>query len=305
MERSFTRIDYFELLTGARVRNNVQKELSNAPVDFTIVRLPCDRLSGLIAAAADPDSCIWLNGGGGAEVLVLSRTDASGALALKYLPVTRLVASEDGLIRFAPSELRPGLPLRLVEDPDIRLPYGATRQEWLEGWHTDAEWLEATHAALYSNAMVGLHEQVARHYAPTLDPDAEDLTGDERLLRRLRLRQRALVEPDILVMASNHWNFDVRGFNPGGNHGSFFRTSTRATFMVSGGARTGIPRGLNVERPYDSLSYIPTVLALTGELDPDGRLSPALAERGFQPFPGRLVEELFGEPDLAPLQLAD
>jgi hypothetical protein len=75
--------------------------------------------------------------------------------------------------------------------------------------------------------------------------------------------------------------------------------------MVSGGARTGIPRGLNVERPYDSLSYIPTVLALTGELDPDGRLSPALAERGFQPFPGRLVEELFGEPDLAPLQLAD
>jgi hypothetical protein len=62
---------------------------------------------------------------------------------------------------------------------------------------------------------------------------------------------------------------------------------------------------LNVERPYDSLSYVPTMLTLTGDLDPDGRLTPALAERGFQPFPGGVVEELFGDPGRAPLLLAD
>jgi len=38
---------------------------------------------------------------------------------------------------------------------------------------------------------------------------------------RFRQRQRGLTEADMLILANNHWNFDVRGFNPGGNHGSF------------------------------------------------------------------------------------
>jgi hypothetical protein len=305
MERSFTRVDYLQLLTGLRVRNNVQPGLSNAPVDFTVVRLPCNRIAGLPDGAEAPDTCIWLNGGGGAEALVLARTDAIDGLLLKYLPVARLAASEDGSIRFEAAGFRPGLPLGFMEDPGLQLPHGTDRHAWLGEWHTDAEWLDVTHAATYSNAIVGLHEQIASHPAPTLDPDAEGLTESERLLRRFRLRQRALVEPDILVLASNHWNFDVRGFNPGGNHGSFFRPSTRSTFMVSGGARTGIPRGLNVERPYDSLSFVPTMLALIGELEWDGRPSPALAERGFQPFPGRVVEELLGGADRLEFRLAD
>jgi hypothetical protein len=32
----------------------------------------------------------------------------------------------------------------------------------------------------------------------------------------------------------------VRGFNPGGNHGSFFRVSTHSTFMVAGGSKSNI-----------------------------------------------------------------
>ncbi len=55
-----------------------------------------------------------------------------------------------------------------------------------------------------------------------------------------------LVENDLLILANDHWNFDVRGFNPGGNHGSFFRISTHSTLMLAGGeqhAHPARPRG--------------------------------------------------------------
>ena len=114
---------------------------------------------------------------------------------------------------------------------------------------------------------------------------------DQRLIRSLRGRQRRLAETDLQVFANNHWNFDVRGFNPGGNHGSFFRISTHSTFMLSGG---GLPRGLAIDEPYDSLSVVPTILALTGQLQSDNQPSENLSKRGFVRFPGRVVTELTG-----------
>ena len=93
-------------------------------------------------------------------------------------------------------------------------------------------------------------------------------------------------------MANNHWNFDVRGFNPGGNHGSFFRISTHSTLMFAGGESTGIPRGLAVTEPYDSLSVVPTILALTGNLQSDNQPVENLAKRGFLRFPGRVIPEV-------------
>ena len=95
-------------------------------------------------------------------------------------------------------------------------------------------------------------------------------------------------------MASDHWNFDVRGFNPGGNHGSFLRVSTHATFMIAGGGATGIPQGLDVTEPYDSLSFMPTLMSLTGKIDADNEPIDELRRRGFRTFPGRVVKELFG-----------
>ena len=113
-------------------------------------------------------------------------------------------------------------------------------------------------------------------------------------MRRFRKRQRHAVETDMLILANDHWNFDVRGFNPGGNHGSFFRISTHSTLMFAGGERTGIPRGLAVNEPYDSLSVTPTILALAGEIESDNRPVEALARRGFQKFPGRVIPEVAG-----------
>ncbi len=105
--------------------------------------------------------------------------------------------------------------------------------------------------------------------------------SDERLARRYLKRQRDLIEADILVVANDHWNFDVRGFNPGGNHGSFFRISTHSTLMLAGGSKTDIPHGLVIDEPYDSLSFLPTLLALTGNLRDDNNPVPMLVEQRF------------------------
>jgi hypothetical protein len=287
-EKSFQRVDYFTLLDSIRIRNNVQRGVTNTPIDFTGFRLPCE--SGEHAELRAADTCIWLNGGPDLQALILSRFDRDGRLLLRYMPVAGLSQDRYGAIRFEPAPWREDLPLRLWEDAELEV--DGNREAWLGAWHTDLEWLRATHRTTYSNAVVGLHEQFARHEVPSLDLDEPGLADEQRLLRRFRLRQRILAEPDILVLASDHWNFDVRGFNPGGNHGSFFRPSTRSTLMLAGGEGTGIPRGLEVSEPYDSLSFMPTLLALTGQLDGDGQPTPALKARGFHAFPGRKIEEL-------------
>ena len=86
----------------------------------------------------------------------------------------------------------------------------------------------------------------------------------------------------MLVFANDHWNFNVRGFNPGGNHGSFLRISTHSVLLAAGGDDTRIPRGLRVATPYDSLSFVPTILTLIGK--PEASL------------PGPVIRELL-EPD--------
>ena len=304
VERSFTRLDYLALLLGVTVRNNVQPGLSNRPIDFTAVHVPCGSVAALDAAPAErPEFCLWLNGGAGAEAMLLARHDASGRLWLRYDPVSGVAQDAGGSVRLERATWRAGLPLRIWEDARLDLPGGVSRLAWLDEWHTDDEWLRATHRTAYSNAVVGLHEQLAPRTAPSLADGEPGLSEDERVMRRLRRRQRALVEPDILMLASDHWNFDVRGFNPGGNHGSFFRASTHSTLMLAGGERTGIPRGMDVRAPYDSLSFMPTILTLTGELDANGQPSPALRERGFLPFPGPVVRELFERAE--PLASAD
>ena len=105
-----------------------------------------------------------------------------------------------------------------------------------------------------------------------------------------------------MIVANNHWNFDVRGFNPGGNHGSFLRISTHATLMFAGGEGTRVPRGLAVSEPYDSLSVTPTILALTGNLLPDNSPVDSLAKRGFTKFPGRVIQEVTSAASSQPAQ---
>ena len=299
-ERSFARVNYFALLGDLTVRNNVQAGVENRPVDFVAIRLPAEALRGTLQADERADQIVWLYGGRERQALILARED--GTLRLRYLPVANLKQDASGRVTFERVHLRAGLPLALFEDASLAVPAGASVEGWLGGWHTDTEWLRAAHRTKYSNAVVGLHEQLARHKVEGTDADAPGLSDADRLMRRFRERQRELVESDLLILANDHWNFDVRGFNPGGNHGSFFRVSTHSTLMLAGGEQTRIPRGLVVEEPYDSLSLVPTLLALTGQMGDGTRPVPVLQRRGFRDFPGRVISEIFeGDERRAPV----
>ncbi|HEV2862958.1 MAG TPA: alkaline phosphatase family protein [Pyrinomonadaceae bacterium] len=291
MQRSFVRVNYFDLLGRVAVRNNVQPLVESRPVDFVAVRVPVESL-GALEGDERADQAVWLYGGPERQALILSR-EHEGSLKLRYLPISNLRQGPDGRIQFDRAQWAAGFPLELWEDRALETPAGSTRAEWLSGWRTDLEWLRAAHRARYSNAVVGLHEQLARHATAMTDPDEPGIPADEKLIRRFRRRQRHLVESDLLILANAHWNFDVRGFNPGGNHGSFFRPSTHATLLLAGGDAAGIPRGLSIREPYDGLSFMPTLLALTGQMESGARPVPVLWQRGFRPFPGRVIRELF------------
>jgi len=295
LDRTFVRINYFDLLKRQMVRNNVQPGISSEPVDFLATRIPRELIQSLLPPDLQPDDdVIWLYASPERQALVLPRGEATGHLQLRYLPITHLTEDVNGMIRFDRANWQPDLPLRIFED--ARLEIGdVDRAAWLNEWHTDVDWLRALHKTQYSNGLIGLHEQFTQFVAPETDADAPGISADERLLRSLRRRERHLAETDLQIFANNHWNFDVRGFNPGGNHGSFFRISTHSTFMLAG---DGVPRALAVTEPYDSLSVVPTIMALTGRLGSDNTPGEDLVKRGFIRFPGRVVTEVTSQDHL-------
>ncbi|HEX8635213.1 MAG TPA: alkaline phosphatase family protein [Pyrinomonadaceae bacterium] len=293
-QKSFTRVNYFALLREARVRNNVQSGVDSRPVDFVAARVPAEALADAHGKDFRADEAVWLYRGEDTQALLLARRERDGELRLRYVPITGLRQEPGGAIRYERAAWRAELPLKMWEDAKLSLPPGERREAWLDAWHTDLEWLRALHLTTYSNGLVGLHEHFGRHAAPAIEADVPGLSVDEQLVRRFRRRQRLLVETDMLILANNHWNFDVRGFNPGGNHGSFFRVSTHSTLMLAGGAATRIPRALVIREPYDSLSFVPTILALTNQLPPaPAQISPARFDGRPRPYPGRIINELF------------
>ena len=291
LEQSFVRVDYFVLLQSLSVRNNVQRGIANRPVDLIAIRLARELILPLIEDRDIDEDVIWVTTGANRQALIISRRNANGELSLRYLPISGLTQDASGRLQFKQISWQAGLPLQIFEDPNLILP-AADRTAWLGQWHTDTEWLNALYKTHYSNGLVGLHEELARHDVERLSTADTGLTQDERLMREMARRKRELVEADMLIVAQDHWNFDVRGFNPGGNHGSFFRVSTHSVFMVAGGSKTDVPKAFNIETPYDSLSFVPTLLALTGNLRDDSSPVPELWERGFRKFPGRVVKEL-------------
>ncbi len=189
-----------------------------------------------IAVADGPDK-VWLFRDADHEAFIEKRGDQ-----IRYTPVGRWCD---------------GLPLEIFEDPLLDVP---DRESWLNEWHSESEWFQAVHRTRYSNGIIGVLEQLLNEVPP----------GDPYRDLRRRLRRA-----DLLVFSNDHWNFNVRGFNPGGNHGSFLQISTHSVLMFAG---ANIPRGLHVKTPYDSLSLVPTILTLMGT--PDATL------------PGPVIKEL-------------
>jgi hypothetical protein len=239
-------VNYFSLFAAQRVRNNPQPALSSKPIDFTALRLP---------APNGGEQRYWLYATDDDQLLV--RTDTSGAISLQ--PVSHLFQTGDGQIRFTPERWHAGLPLRLIEDPELKIPEGVDAAVWLSAPHSEREWMQATHLCKYSNGVIGVTEE--------LSPIALNVPGTpgmNPLLLRYERRRRELVQPDIEIFAADHWNFNVRNFNPGGNHGAFFRISTHSVWMMAG---AGVPIQV-ITDPYDSLNFASTILQLTGRRPP-------------------------------------
>lgn len=288
-ERSFERVDYFELLLSQRVRNNVQEKIGNRPIDFTVARIPAFVMNRFVAEELRTDEdAVWLAGGDGKQALILTRIGSNGERSYRYVSIRGLRQFSDGRLTFEVTQPQEGHPLRYFEDPELRT-NGESRASWLDRWHSEIDWLKAVHRTKYSNALISIVEQTLHHPLP---PPDEQMGPDGVLIKRFRQRQRDMSEPEIGILANNHWNFDVRGFNPGGNHGSFFRVSSNSTFMIAGGDRTGIPRGLEVSQPYDSLSFAPTILRLMGLVDQNGVPAGSISKLGFRQMPGRIVTEI-------------
>jgi hypothetical protein len=302
MKNSFIRVDYFSLLYNTIVRNNVQQGVSNRPVDMIAMRLPSELVTPIVDEEGITNDVVWVYAGKEDQALILARRDAGNHLSFRYQPIRNLSEDESGKLHFELIDWRAGLPLHIWEDPKLNVPE-KDRAAWLSSWHSDVEWLRAVHRTHYSNGVIGLYEELGEHPIENLRLDEPGISEDERLMRRYAVRQRHLIEADLLVVANDHWNFDVRGFNPGGNHGSFLRISTHSTFMIAGGDKTGIPHAIAIEEPYDSLSFVPTLLALTGDLRDDSKPIPILWDKGFRPFPGRVIKELL--PDASKPRIAD
>ncbi len=243
-EQSFRFVDYFSLLAAQRVRNNPQPSLSPRPIDFIAMRLPDDAGQRYWIYSSDDDQLII-------------HVEPAGKIVLQ--PVRHLLQDAAGKITSLPQPWRAGLPLHLFEDANLRIPAGADRSAWLSEPHSEREWLEAIHLCHYSNGVIGIVEE--------LSPIAANIPGTpgiDSILLRYERRRRQLVQPDFHVFAADHWNFNVRNFNPGGNHGSFFRISTHSVWMMAG---AGVPVEI-VNQPYDSLNFASTVLKLLGRNPP-------------------------------------
>lgn len=187
-------------------------------------------------AAADGNSILlWRSAN--RQARIETRRSNEGRLELRYAPVRGAWSA--------------GLPLEIFEDPQLDVP--GDRATWLSQWHDERDWLRAVHRTKYSDGVIGI---------------VEAMLPDPTRVSSFLERQRQLRRVDMIVFANDHWNFNVRGFNPGGNHGSFLRTSTHSVLMFAGGSETGIAHGVRIAEPYDSLSFVPTVLSLMNRAEP-------------------------------------
>jgi len=174
-------------------------------------------------------------------------------------PIAHLRQDQQGNVSWSARPWDAGFPLHLFEDPELQLPAGTQRAVWLSAWHSEREWMNAAHRCKYSNAVIGITE--------LLSPVSDNVLGPPSIgpiLLRFERRRRELVQADFHVFASDHWNFNSRFPNPGGNHGGFFRISTHSVWMLAG---AGIPAKV-VTEPYDSLNFASTLLSLTGQKPP-------------------------------------
>src|SRR5262249_13194747 len=146
---SFRTMNYLSRIGSIQVRNNVQPMLSSRPVDFSAVRVSKGAMKD--AFSDEMEEGIWLHGDDHHQALILRRGNS-----LRSMPLAELSQDAAGHIQFKRAPWGPGYPLRIWEDDALEVP--TDRSAWLDEWHSETEWLRATHKTRYSNAVTSLGE---------------------------------------------------------------------------------------------------------------------------------------------------
>lgn len=298
---SFVTVNYFEQFSAIRVRNSTRAELGAAPVSWLVAELDAPATVAALARAgiaypgADVSARAFLvYGDADRQLLMIYRIRLDSVLDVTLVPIANFApVASDCTYTFDLGSWRPGLPFGLFEDPNLETA-GVERTAWLSSPHTVNEWRDAAHLTGEGLAVAGLTEVYATAYRQTFEEaTARTSDSDARLLLRFERRRRDSVAPDLFLHASPHWNFDLKDFNAGGNHGGFAHESMHGVLWLRGGALTRLITGPAViERPCDGLDVAPTLLE-AGGMTTRGVLTEDLRRGGFRTFPGRIVQEAF------------
>jgi hypothetical protein len=69
LEKSFERVNYFLLLQNVTVKNNVQAEVGNRPVDMVATRIPSNLVGQLEAERGLTGDLVWVTSGADKQAL--------------------------------------------------------------------------------------------------------------------------------------------------------------------------------------------------------------------------------------------
>ncbi|HKZ02852.1 MAG TPA: alkaline phosphatase family protein, partial [Pyrinomonadaceae bacterium] len=122
LEKSFAPVDYFSLLHGLSVRNNVQRGVTTRPVDFIATKLSAELLRPTVNEPDIEDDVVWIYDGQDNQALILARRDSRGNLSFRYQPIKKLIQANDGRLHFEIESWRSGLPLQIFEDAQLAIP---------------------------------------------------------------------------------------------------------------------------------------------------------------------------------------
>ena len=112
-------------------------------------------------------------------------------------------------------------------------------------------------------------------------------------MKEFARRKRELVEPDMLIVAKITGILTCAASIPAAITARFSACQRIHFHDRRGDRRPRFHKLSTSTTPYDSLSFVPTLLALTGNLRDDNNPVPELWEKGFRKFPGHVVKELF------------
>lgn len=295
---SFVTVNYLEAFTGIRIRNSASAERGTAPVSWIVAEMDAAATVAALGAAGRQvqtiDRAFLVSADRDRQLLMLYRTADDGRQLVTLAPISRFSAdSPTGAYEFDLAAWRSGLPFGLFEDESLKTG-GQDRSAWLSAEHDLISWRDGVHRTAEGLAVVGFTEVATTAYRQRFDElIARATQADDKLLLRFERRRRDAVATDLFLHAAPHWNFDLKDFNAGGNHGGFGRSSMHTVFWIRGGAQTRIQAGpIAVQAPYDGLDVAPTLMEASG-LTTGGALTDELKRGGFRSYPGSIVREAF------------